>query len=59
MEGKEAVIEGKEASKMNSCPDYGVEGVVESGPSQEENGVGGDGIDRVDPLPSEGMQVIL
>jgi len=50
--GREAPVERKEASKKDLYLGPDVEGVVESGSSQEESNVGGEKIDVVYPPPS-------
>ena len=50
--GKETDAEGSEVSRRNSCLHSEVEGVVEGGPSLEENHVGGDGVGQVGSPPS-------
>jgi hypothetical protein len=48
-DGREADIEGGEASQWNSRLHLEVEDVVESGPSREGNDVDGEEVGRVDP----------
>jgi len=50
--GGQAVIRGEEVSKGNLNLALDVQGVVESGPSQEGNDVEREEADRVDPPPS-------
>jgi hypothetical protein len=51
-EGKGTDVRGSETGENSPQLCLEVEGVVESGPSREENDVGGDEVDQVDPPTS-------
>ena len=54
--GGETAVEGKGSSSKNFQLGSDVEGVVESGPTREGCGVGGDRVNREGPPPSESTQ---